>query len=129
MKKTSLFTVSIIILTIFVFSIASQEENINSAEKAVIPLRIKAIVYYEGSAEGYNGPVNVKVGLWGNEIREIKITGHKEDINYYLAAKKRIISAIIRDQSTEVDTVTGATTTSQAIIDAVKDALTRKEIQ
>ena len=78
---------------------------------------------YEGVAQGYGGEVIVKVTVDSQEIVSIEVTvADNEDAAYYNMAID-IIPTIIETQSVEVDVVSGATYTSNGIIDAVKDAL------
>jgi uncharacterized protein with FMN-binding domain len=56
------------------------------------------------------------------EIIEYGSTGENRGINYYDAAEK-IALDIINNQTTDVDTISGATYTTSGIIDAVEDAL------
>jgi DMSO/TMAO reductase YedYZ heme-binding membrane subunit/uncharacterized protein with FMN-binding domain len=83
---------------------------------------------YLGQADGFQHlPVSVEVtikdGLITNiEIIEYGSTGENRGINYYDAAEK-IALDIINNQTTDVDTISGATYTTSGIIDAVEDAL------
>ncbi len=81
---------------------------------------------FEGKAAGYNGNVYVSVRVEGGKITDIQITKHSEDEEYYMDAKTQVIADILEKQSTDVDTVSGATSTSDAIILAVKRALGEK---
>lgn len=79
---------------------------------------------YEGSAAGgYEDEVRLEVTFSKNKIRDIRIIKHKETKGVSDAAFARIPNAIIEKQSLDVDIVTGATYSSNAIIDAVKDAV------
>lgn len=78
---------------------------------------------YTGSGMGYNGPVEVEVTIEGSVITEVKVTASDEDDPYYTWVLKQIPDAIVEKGSADVDTVSGATTSSKALISAVKDAL------
>lgn len=78
---------------------------------------------YTGSGMGYNGPVEVEVTIEGSVIIEVKVTASDEDDPYYTWVLKQIPDAIVEKGSADVDTVSGATTSSKALISAVKDAL------
>ena len=71
------------------------------------------------------GEVKVKVTMDGDKIAKIDVISHKETAGISDPAFKTIPDAIIKANSTQVDTVTGATKTSQALIDAVNDALSQ----
>lgn len=83
---------------------------------------------YEASAYGYVGKVTVHVRLDANEIKSIEVVEHQEDEEYFEMAKEVIDSMLINNQA-DVDTVSGATFSSKAIIDAVKKALKQAVIQ
>ena len=62
-------------------------------------------------------------------LTDIKILEHEDDEPYFSDAKQEIIPAIIENQSVDVDGVSGATFSSEGIIEAVKDALMSSEEQ
>lgn len=78
---------------------------------------------YKGSAKGNGGDIAVEVVVEKSAIKDIKILEHKETEGLADPALERIPKAIIEAQSLEVDTVAGATVTSNAIKEAVKAAL------
>ncbi len=78
---------------------------------------------YTGSAPGKNGDVTVEVTLSSDAITEVKVTDHAETAGIADPAIEEVPAAIVEAQSLSVDTVSGATITSQAIIDASKAAL------
>lgn len=83
---------------------------------------------YTGSAEGYNEEVELEVIVEGGSISEINITAHAETESIAEPAFEETIDNIIANQSTEgVDTVSGATLSSEAVINAVDQALTGAE--
>jgi uncharacterized protein with FMN-binding domain len=59
----------------------------------------------------------------GGKIADITITSHQEDAEYFNKAKSSIINQIISSQSLEVQAVSGATRSSNGIINAVANAL------
>lgn len=82
---------------------------------------------YTGSAEGYGGTIKVRVTIKNGKIDEISVTSHDgETASYYNKAKK-IIAKMIKKQSPNVDTVSGATYSSNGIKNAVIKALKKAE--
>ena len=79
---------------------------------------------YTGSAAGKNGDVKVEVTLSSDKITDVKVTEHQETEGISDPAIEQVPAAIVEAQSLKVDTVSGATITSQAIIDAASAALT-----
>lgn len=81
---------------------------------------------YASSAEGFIDDIKVSVSFSEDKIINITIDEHNETIgrNRVAFAIENIPKNIVQKQSPEVDTVTGATFTSSAIIKAVKDCVT-----
>ena len=82
---------------------------------------------YTGSAQGFGGAIDVQVTLKDDEITDIQVTGASGEDSAYLSQAQSVISSIISAQSTDVDTVSGATFSSTGIINAVVDALGKAE--
>jgi uncharacterized protein with FMN-binding domain len=78
---------------------------------------------YTGEGQGNNGPVKVEVTVEGGKITEVSVIEHQETPVLSDGAIEQIPQSIVENQSLEVDTVAGATVTSQAIINAVEAAL------
>ena len=78
---------------------------------------------YLGKASAYNGNVEVKVTISGGKITAIDIVKTKDDEEYFFDAQKKVIPEILEKQSTDVDAVAGATTSSEGICHAVEKAL------
>ena len=82
---------------------------------------------YTGSAQGFGGAITVQVTLANDEITDIQVTSAPGEDSAYLSQGEGVISSIISTQSTDVDTVSGATFSSTGIINAVVDALGKAE--
>ncbi len=80
---------------------------------------------YTGTGRGNNGSVKVSVTVSGGAITAVNVTEHAETTGISDPAIERIPAAIVADQSVAVDTVSGATNTSNAILTAVKDCITQ----
>ena len=78
---------------------------------------------YLGKASAYNGNVEVKVTISGGRITAIDIVKTKDEEDYFFDAQKKVIPEILEKQSTDVDAVAGATTSSEGIAHAVEKAL------
>ena len=78
---------------------------------------------YIGEAEGFGGPVKVKVTMDGDKISKIDVLSHGETAGISDPAFNTIPDAIIAAQSTQVDAVANATVSSKAIMAAVENAL------
>jgi len=78
---------------------------------------------YKGSGEGFRGDIDVTVIVENGVITDITVDSYKDDKEFFQKAKSSVISAIISSQITDVDAVSGATFSSNGIINAVKNAL------
>jgi len=76
---------------------------------------------YHGKAKGYKGPIEVEVVVKDGKIAEVKIGKNTEDRPK--TALKEIPDRIVKAQSVEVDSVAGATYTSNGVKKAVAAAL------
>lgn len=84
------------------------------------PMNIEDGVY-TGSHEGYNGLVYVQVTVEDGYITDVQVTEHNEE--RFQAAVDEIPKEIVKYNKIDVDTVSGSTITSHAIIGAVHNAL------
>ncbi|MCK8824419.1 FMN-binding protein [Fuchsiella alkaliacetigena] len=96
----------------------ASEEAVDTTEEAVEQVDI-----YTGIGEGHEGDIEVEVEIDGDEILEVRVIDHQETEGIADPAIEELPSAIVDAQSTDVDTVSGATKTSEAIIEAVNEAL------
>lgn len=79
---------------------------------------------YFGTGEGFRGDITAAVVIESKTIKYILIT-EAEDDDAFLSKAKAVISSIMSKQSTDVDTVSGATYSSNGILEAVKNALAK----
>ena len=82
---------------------------------------------YSSEAEGHGGPLEIEVEFDDNEIISVEILSHNETAGIGDVAIERIPQSIIEGQTVDVDTVSGATLTSQAIIEATKRSIAKAE--
>jgi len=78
---------------------------------------------YEATAKGFNllTPVAVSVNIAGNTITAITIGKNGETNGMPQVVQNKLVPRIIEAQSLAVDALTGATATSKALIDAVRN--------
>ena len=77
---------------------------------------------YYGSGTGFSGRIRVKVVISDGKITSIEVVESSDDASYFNRAKN-VIARILKQQSTNVDIVSGASYSSVGIISAVRDAL------
>lgn len=102
---------------------AGSSTSIGSVED---PAAYKDGTYY-GTGTGFGGTLKVQVDISGGKIVSIKIL-ENNDGSTYISKASSLINAIISSQSTNVDTVSGATYSSVGIIQAVRDALSQAAV-
>lgn len=79
---------------------------------------------YTGTGTGHGGSVAVTVVVEGGKISSVEIGEHNETAGISDEAISSLPQAIVDADGTEgVDTISGSTETSQAILDAVNNAL------
>lgn len=82
---------------------------------------------YYGTGKGFAGTMKVKVDISGGKIASISIVSTK-DGNSYVKSASSLLDTIVEKQSTNVDTVSGATFSSRGIIAAVRSALSQAAV-
>ncbi len=76
-----------------------------------------------GEAEGYGGTLKVAVTMDGEDITRVEVTEHNETQGVGTRAIEALPTAIEEADSIDVDSVSGATITSEAIKQAVSQAM------
>ena len=80
---------------------------------------------WTGTAQGYGGDVTVSVTIANKKITAIEVVSASGETPSFFSRAKAIIPKIIEAQNPDVDVVSGATYSSNGIINAVKTALTK----
>ncbi len=110
MKLSKIFSLFLSILILFI-----------SCEKKQSSLRDGTFI---GKGNGRNGPLEVSITVKDGQIVDAEITKDAETPNIADNAKKEIIERFLKDGSTAMlDAVSGATITSNAILDALDEAV------
>ena len=78
---------------------------------------------YTGTGSGLRGQTSVTVTVENGEITDITVNSYQDDAPYFSRAESGIISAIMQAQSVDVAAVSGATFSSNSIMEAVANAL------
>lgn len=82
---------------------------------------------YTGSGKGFGGTISVKVTVEDGKISAINVTSASGETASYFSKAKGIIPKMISGQTTNVDAASGATYSSNGIITAVRNALSKAE--
>ena len=82
---------------------------------------------YTAEAQGFGGTVTVTVVMDGADIVDVQVTGDAETPGVGTMAIEQLPAKIVDADSADVDVISGATITSEAIKTAVKDILAAQE--
>ena len=82
-------------------------------------------IYY-GTGEGYLGDITTAVVIQDETIKAILVT-ESEDDEAFLKRAKQTAKDVVKNQTLEVDTVSGATYSSRGILAAIEEALKEAE--
>lgn len=106
---------------------AAEEEK--EKEPAVDPAKMPEETYqdgeYFGTGEGYGGDIRVRVIIECGRIGTVEVLVHEGETDAFYEKASVLPGRILAAQSPDVDTVSGATFSSEGIIHAVKDALSK----
>lgn len=80
---------------------------------------------YTGTAGGFNGDITVSVTIKDGSISAIDVTDQKDTSSYWERAKVIIPEIIAANGTSGIDAVSGATYSSEGIINAVNNALAK----
>ena len=78
---------------------------------------------YTGSGKGLRGTTEVQVTVESGSITNVTVLSYADDRQYFTRAQSSMIAGILKAQSVNVGTVSGATFSSNSILEAVADAL------
>jgi len=113
-------------------SLAGEEASLSGNEAAALHTIQPGVKYndgeYEGLAVGYRPGLKVLVSVENDMIIDIEVVSHRETRGYYEESFDLIPRLIIENQSTRVDSISGATETVDGIKKAVENAL-KKALQ
>ena len=113
-------------------AVSGSDSNTNQSDKSdsttdavtgTIPY--KEGIYY-GTAEGYSGDVSVAVVIQEHTLKAILVTDNSDDEAFFNRAMD-VVKNVMKKQSTDVDTVSGATYSSKGLLNAIKNALKQAE--
>ena len=80
---------------------------------------------YQGSGTGFGGTITVQVTVSGGKITVVDILSASGETGSYFASAQGVVSKVLSSQSPNVDAVSGATYSSNGIIQAVQNALSQ----
>ncbi len=118
-------TLALLLSMSMLFSACGGKETNNKAEDAKEETKVEEATGEatgEGTAKGHNGDLKAVVTFDGDKIAKIDLE-HEETEGLGDKAADSLVEKIVANNSVNVDTVSGATVTSTAVIEAVKAAI------
>ena len=114
-----------IVLAAVALMSAGQQDSPMTKENGVVIVNTTTIAK---DVEGYNGAVPVKIYIKKNKIVKIEVLKNQETPKYLAQVKKAMLNAwdgltVKAAKAKKVDAVTGATFTSEALIENVNKGL------
>lgn len=99
------------------------EQQIAEAERAANRGPYATDGTFEGSAQGYGGPVKMQVVIENGNIASVTILDASSEDEAWLDMCVGLPDKIVKAQSTSIDVVSGATYTSSGILNGTTEAL------
>ena len=98
-------------------------DSTTSSDASGFDLSAVADGTYIGSGTGLRGTTTVSVTVADGKISDIQVVSYEDDQQYFERAESTMVSEVLAAQSLDVDTVSGATFSSNSILEAVANAL------
>ena len=98
-------------------------EQIAAAERAAQRGPYAQDGVFEGTAQGFGGPVTMRVTIDNGYIDTVEIADASKEDDAWLDMAKVLPDRIVKEQSTQIDVVSGATYTSSGILNGTTNAL------
>ncbi|MDL2218604.1 flavocytochrome c [Christensenellaceae bacterium OttesenSCG-928-M15] len=128
MKKSKGFIALLLVLLLVLGACASPAPVDNAAQNTQAPAQTPAQAMYiagsyEAEASGFGGTLKLTLTAGANAIENVEVTEHSETEGVGTLAIAELPDKIVQAQSTDIDTVSGCTMTSRAILDAAGTAI------
>ncbi len=122
--------VSLILVVALMFAVVFGVKNISTPSPAAGGPAIEGAVdgTYTATTKGFGGDITADVTISGGAIANVQVTGPNETEGLGSVAVEKLPAAILAAQSLNVDTVSGASVSSAAILAAVDDCLAQAGI-
>lgn len=116
-QKTNIF-LSMILALFLIFAVAGCSNDQSDSSGGTFSPGT-----YEGVGQGHNGEIKVAVEVDSEKILSIDVVEHSESEGIADPALERIPAEVVEGQTLDVDTVAGATKTSEGLIEAIGQAI------
>lgn len=116
MKGKKLLIIAVMMIAVLALAACEEDPEVDGA--------VYVDGTYTGSAEGYGGDIEVEVTVEDDVISEIEVLSHSETEDIGGDAMDQIIDeAIGQEDTADIDSISGATVTSDAFKAAIEEAL------
>lgn len=102
---------------------AAVEQQMQDAQRTTMKGAYATDGVFTGSAQGYGGPIAMQVAIENGYITDVALVSAPNEDAPYLEQAVKLIPNIVDAQTSNVDTVSGATYSSVGIINATMEAL------
>jgi len=125
MKKNNLLVVAVAMSMGLTLMSLRPADDVVTKENGVTVVNTTSLAE---DVEGYAGPTPLKIYIKGNKIEKIEALKNLETSKYFALIKRDLLSkwnglAVKKATTQKVDVITGATYTSEAVIENVKRGL------
>lgn len=117
--------ISILLSILIIFSLASCQNKKPESQGPKQQNLVNTTI--QGESQGKYGPIKVEVTIENSEIKNIDVL-ENSDSGFTKTVIDSLIQFMVKTNSTDADTVTGATITSGALIRAVDDAVKKANV-
>ncbi|KGM95936.1 FMN-binding protein [Clostridium botulinum] len=80
---------------------------------------------YYGIGKGFNGSIKVRTIIKNGKINDVQVLSYNDDLDYINKAKKVITNILGRQNTYNVDNVSGATYSSKGILEAINQSISK----
>jgi len=126
--KIKLFKTSVLLLFISSFSLGKNEEQKNFSKNKV-EKNYKNGTFTGASPSSFSNVITAEVTIKDNKIKNIVVVSHSDTKELVEPAFELIIMSVIENQTSNVDVVAGASGSSRALINAIKIALSKANLE
>ena len=124
MKSKWMKGISLILCFVLVFGLTACGAKVETGEnQETTEVSLYKAGTYTATAKGNNGDIKVEVVFDANAIVSVKVLEHAESAGVSDAPIERIAKEVVEKQSLTIDTVAGATMTSEALLAAIEDCV------
>lgn len=104
---------------------AADEEKLRE-EAAIETEAPKKTLYkdgvYQGEGTGFGGAIRVEIEMKDDRIISAKILSAKKETKQYLERAEALLQEVVSEQSADIDAVSGATLSSNGILEGIRNA-------